>query len=149
MKTINLSTGTIVIDDESLNFVWEGNNLSIFRKHIGKVNIQTERRMKHPTWQYGFRLGVIGVILIIATFIKPNSLLSWLAFITMFFAIFLVIGDVFFTLIGLPLIDNIMVRLVGENVTVATIQNTNGTDLEFFIAEDEIVIVRGLEKYRL
>lgn len=149
MKKIELSTGTIIVDDDSLTFEWDDNNLSILRKYIGKVNIRTERRMKHATWQYGFRLGAIGLVLIIFMFIRPSELLSWAGLIAMVLALLLVIGDTLLTLIGVHILDGIMLRVMGEDVVFATIQNTRGKDIEFFISESDKKVVKSLEKYRI
>lgn len=148
-KDIKFETGLLKVTDDSISLQWEGNNVSMFRWQIGKVNVNTSKELKHDTLIYGFRLAAISIGLMILTFVFESNMFSWLSLISMISALIIVFGSLILPLFGLYTIDYILLNIIGREYTIAKVHNTSGQDIEFYILPEEKVKAKSISDLRI
>lgn len=147
---INFKTGLLKVTEDSISLKWPGNNVSMFRWQIGKVDIQTSKELDKNVWVYGFRLGAIGLILVIFGLIINKGGLLIFGNISLWTGLAIIFGDIFLDgMLGLNFVNAILFNLIGKEYTKVTIQNTSGKDIEFYILPEEKTKARSIDKLRI
>jgi hypothetical protein len=146
---INFKTGLLKVTDDSISLQWNGNNVSMYRWQIGKVDVVTSKELNHQPFIYGFRLGGISIGFVILTFIFKSHLFEWVSLISVILAIIIVFGDLILGLFGINIIHNILLNFLGQNSTKVRIQNTSGQDIEFYILPSEKTKARSIVDLRI
>ncbi|GAA4032638.1 hypothetical protein GCM10022386_16100 [Flavobacterium cheonhonense] len=146
-KTINFSSGNLVIDSESVSFQQKRgfvNNVNtISRTNIGNVEIQNMRILNHVDFVYCFRTLLIGIVVAICGFIflaiTKSTIMFYLGLAVTLFSVFLFFGSIFLDgMLGLNLIQSILIYIYGVEAIRVVIQNRHGgNNLMFFIGDDE------------
>ena len=146
---IQFETGLLKVDEDSISLQWDGNNVSMYRWQIGKVDVVTSKELKHQPWIYGFRLGAISIIPFILAFVVDSSTMSWIAAIMMIVAVFIFFGDLVLAgLFGIEIVRSMLMNIVGREFTEVRIQNTDGQDINFYILEEEKSKARSIADLR-
>lgn len=146
---IKFKTGLLKVEEDSISLQWNGNSVSMYRWQIGQVDIITSKELQHKAYVYGFRLGLLGIGLMILTFILQSHLFEWLSAISTITGCLIVFGDLILGLFGVNIVHDTLLIILGQEVTQVRVQNTSGQNIEFYILKNEISKAKSIADLRI